>query len=479
LIHWLSRRLVEEQELASDALAATLAGGRRRYLRALTRFALRQDDRPKGWPGPIALPVSSRFLMRRIDMLRARDGSAGDRATKAAQWAFVAAVVLFSAGATAIRCAAQKPDEREPARVANRIVERSSGRDAVIRPTSKAPDRFPDQDLFQQELFDPSMLASEGSAVCVVRPAELFRRAELEPVRGIYIQALPKWMKEAAGDDELLLKVEEIELAAANLMIAFDKNGTEEQPHRIMLSAGPMMIRVVRPFDWTRLLLKLYPGTVQKEYRERAYLELPAIPAPGPTKINVYVPDDRTLLVGPVVRGDDDRFVQGMIDRHVDGPPRYDWTDQWAALDGGLMTIAFDNRQCRWLQVRGIEDDLWKPFAGPLLKEAQFVGIGADWSDATNQFVVQGRAISEHQEQSDRIREAVGTLLGMARMVLEYKELEDEAGKPMLGEILSMLKSASFERGTTPDGQAVLDGRIEAEVPVDRLRELLESEAAS
>ncbi len=65
-------------------------------------------------------------------MLRAKDGSARDPATKTPQWAFVAAVVLLSVGATAVRSVAEKPDEADQPRVASRIVERPGKRDGTI-----------------------------------------------------------------------------------------------------------------------------------------------------------------------------------------------------------------------------------------------------------------------------------------------------------------------------------------------------------
>ena len=52
LVHWLAGRLQLEQELAADALGAPFAGGKARYLRSLSRLALRQDGRlPAGRPG--------------------------------------------------------------------------------------------------------------------------------------------------------------------------------------------------------------------------------------------------------------------------------------------------------------------------------------------------------------------------------------------------------------------------------------------
>lgn len=358
LIHWLTRRLVLEQELASDTLAATVAGGQRQYLRALSSIALRQDDRPNVWPGSIALPVSSRFLMRRIEMLRAKDGSVRDSATKTKmiQWVSVVALILLSVGATAIRCVAEKPDEADHPRIATRIVERTSKQDARITPAGQQPGRTPAEDLFQRKPFDPSLIARKGSAVFVVRPSALFRRADLQPMKVHCNNGLLTWTRGLAVEEELLLRVEQAELIAADVLVVFDKNGTEEQPHRTMFSTGHSMVRMTQPYDWKRLLLKLLPDMVTKEYRQCEYFALPVIPALGPAKVFAYVPDDRTLVFA-----NGDKSIQGVIAAHIDGAPRYDWLDQWAAVDGGLMTIAFDNREHRWLEMRGIDDDLWRP----------------------------------------------------------------------------------------------------------------------
>lgn len=69
LVHWLVGRLRLEQELAADATAAALAGGKGLYLRTLAEIALRQEDRFVAWPARTFLPTRNTFL-RRIQMLR-------------------------------------------------------------------------------------------------------------------------------------------------------------------------------------------------------------------------------------------------------------------------------------------------------------------------------------------------------------------------------------------------------------------------
>lgn len=478
LIHWLTQRLVQEQELAADTLAVTLAGGRRRYLHALSRIALRQDGRPNVWPGFIALPVSSRFLMRRIEMLRAKDGSVRDSARKTTQWVSVAALVLFSVGATAIRCAAQKPDEADRTRVANRMAGRATSQNAVISPASQESDRVPDKDLFQRKPFDPSLFGGKGSAILVVRPAEFLRRSELQPLKDACNQVLLKLTKDLAGDGQSPLRVEQIEFVAAHLGMILDFEGNGN----VLMVRRPVMVRTTMLFDWKQFFVKRFPDTVEKEYRQRKYLELPVIPALDPKQKSwVYAPDDRTVLfVGS------EGTVQRAIARHVDGRPQYDWADQWAAIDGGLITVAFGNvlfdtvtHQPRWfLEEEEVGDG--PALTAPAFDRAEllcfctnFICIGADWSDATDRFVVRSRAISERQEHSDHFKQAAGSLLKVARVELENDKSLDEQRKLIWRHILSLLQSASLQPGKTPDGQVVVDGRIETEVSVDQFLQLL------
>ncbi len=97
LVHWLVSRLRLEQELAADALAAGVAGGDRNYLQTLAELALRQTERPLGWPARTFLPTPGTF-MRRIEMLR--DTQQG-RTGKHGGWRRRLAVVVLIAGTVA------------------------------------------------------------------------------------------------------------------------------------------------------------------------------------------------------------------------------------------------------------------------------------------------------------------------------------------------------------------------------------------
>jgi|GEM_PF-829076 len=100
LVHWLAARLRLEQELAADATAALLSGGRKTYLQSLAELALHTSERSLGWPAHTFLPTQGTFL-RRIEMLR--DSKTAPPAASRSRWASRwAAVCLLIAGAAAI-----------------------------------------------------------------------------------------------------------------------------------------------------------------------------------------------------------------------------------------------------------------------------------------------------------------------------------------------------------------------------------------
>jgi beta-lactamase regulating signal transducer with metallopeptidase domain len=68
LVRWLTAQLRLEQELATDALAASVSGGSQKHLRVLAEIALREPSRSMSWPVRPFLPTRHTFL-RRIEML--------------------------------------------------------------------------------------------------------------------------------------------------------------------------------------------------------------------------------------------------------------------------------------------------------------------------------------------------------------------------------------------------------------------------
>jgi hypothetical protein len=110
LVHWLAGRLRLQQELAADALGARFAGGRSVYLQALSQMALRQDSRP-------AVGLATSFLsapgtlMRRIQMVRDKDGSCARPLSQLGRIGMLAVLTVIVLGVSTIRSPAQKADK--------------------------------------------------------------------------------------------------------------------------------------------------------------------------------------------------------------------------------------------------------------------------------------------------------------------------------------------------------------------------------
>jgi hypothetical protein len=97
LVHWLAARLRLEQELAADATAAELSGGKRNYLTSLAELALHTAERSLGWPAHTFLPTQGTFL-RRIEMLRdSKPVPPAPRPKSALRWAAVGVLVVGAA----------------------------------------------------------------------------------------------------------------------------------------------------------------------------------------------------------------------------------------------------------------------------------------------------------------------------------------------------------------------------------------------
>src|SRR5207237_7510666 len=103
LVYWLRRQLILAQELAADELAAGAVGNRADYLRALAQLALRQDGRRRMSPAESLLPVFSGFLIRRIEMLRAKDCSVRGGPRRLVQWSAIGLLIAIAASTTALR----------------------------------------------------------------------------------------------------------------------------------------------------------------------------------------------------------------------------------------------------------------------------------------------------------------------------------------------------------------------------------------
>jgi beta-lactamase regulating signal transducer with metallopeptidase domain len=281
LVLWTAGQLRLQQELAADALGARHAGGSEAYLVALSRLALRQDERSPCWPARAFLPARG-TLIRRIAMLSDpnRTGTF-DRPWTAARRLSAA---LFLLGVTAAVATL-----RGPAR---------GSVDGAPAAKAAAPDAGPS--------IPPLYLRDGMNGVIVLRPAAASRHAGMDRLvrllvqenpLGIDLSSLAKELKvDTSRPGFLKLGVEDLDWVTFGLGFGRGKNSERTDLHAFMLSVP--VVRTVAPFDWLAYLRQWRFEFAEAREGGRPYYRVlgpwKEILGPDPC---VYLPDDRTLIV--------------------------------------------------------------------------------------------------------------------------------------------------------------------------------------
>jgi beta-lactamase regulating signal transducer with metallopeptidase domain len=248
LVYWLRRRLVLAQEMAADELAASALGSRAEYLHSLTSLALRHDSRPIDGSVGTVVPVFSGFLVRRIEMLRAMDGSTRRPATRPLlQWTAIALVVAAAAVTMAIRGLAQPPDGQ-----ADKSIRVGRNVNSIPKPVAISTDAHSSAaQLFHRSSLDPAVISGENGGF-LVRLGELSRRhgfAEL--ALSLYEPFATHWKSLFPTAEPPDWSINEIEYVAGDLFFGVKplKTPTKEGSNQVMFGAPYFVVRWEKPLD--------------------------------------------------------------------------------------------------------------------------------------------------------------------------------------------------------------------------------------
>ncbi|QDU41878.1 Regulatory protein BlaR1 [Symmachiella dynata] len=251
LVHWLAGRLRLEQELAADASAAALAGGRLEYLQMLAAMALRQADQPVSWPARTFLP-SRGHLIRRVEMLK-HSKRLSTRLPGAARVVVVGLLAAVGIGVVGLR----QPDA--PIAIADEPQ------------FAQANDEKPAAATAPSDRFELSYIPANARSVAGVRPAAIFKNGDLA--------LISKMLNEDLGIQKMIgMPVAEIEQI---IMVDFIEN----------INFGPLMIRAVRPTNFGRLETLFAPDAKEKVHAGQVYYESDKM------GFCYFRPDDRTFVV--------------------------------------------------------------------------------------------------------------------------------------------------------------------------------------
>jgi beta-lactamase regulating signal transducer with metallopeptidase domain len=380
LVYWLRRQLMLSQELAADELAAVAVGSSAEYLHALSKLALRQDSRPMDGPAGMLLPVFSGYLLRRIEMLRAKDGSTGRVRRSLLQWSAIAILIGTAASVTALRGLAQSPATKtDPSIRVARVPEPEP------KPAGNAADAHAaSTTLFQRPAFDLTTAAVRDSKGFIIRVGEIFRRPEMVPIAKIVDDwFVARWKEIVPNENVPAWSLKDIEYIAGDfrLVVKAMPQPTVDGSNQIMLGSHWLVVRWQQPVQGQYESLLRWPAgageasATKKLHGSAEFVDLPIIPVMGPSRMCVCQLDAHTLLIAK-----DEVTLKARLHSLAVKPNPPSWLPSWKGVEGGLVSVITTN---------GIEEPLGAPVDDEArmlqnLFHARQCAVGVDWQSGVN-----------------------------------------------------------------------------------------------
>jgi beta-lactamase regulating signal transducer with metallopeptidase domain len=335
LVHWLARRMILQQELAADAIGASLAGGTDSYLLSLSRLTLERDIRSSCWPARAFLPAQGN-LIRRIAMLQKKTANTDKPWSWSVRFLSGIGLIAITVGVLTLRGPARAGDDAQASKAPNTENQKTASSAHAI-----------------ESPLDVTFVPENAPGLIAFRPAAILRRARvpqflsmlLSEIGGNPPMALLSMFPKETGIEPPapgrgVLPLDQID--SINATLGFGKGGRARPPaarpmHRVDI--GPPTIRTVKPFDWLGYLRAWHIQLTPVKSEGHTYYQIG-----GPIKRFfvgkspcVFLPDSRT-----VVFKEEDELLKtlGQAKRVV--PGFLSGTD-WERANRALLAIAINN----------------------------------------------------------------------------------------------------------------------------------------
>ncbi|HEY4312584.1 MAG TPA: M56 family metallopeptidase [Pirellulales bacterium] len=413
LVRSVARRLAADQEYAADQLARDLVDDAQAYTRGLARLALRYHESiidERSWSNVSIMPRSSDFLARRLEMLRVKQATADEQGAGRVSLAVSGCVVAIAIVTAFLRGAATADDRAQSAATIGKAVQPISTENAATI-AGGAPGT--EQSLFERADFNPTVIGLGSSGGFLIRVGDFLRHPEVQPHVESINGWLRVWLRDLIGEAAATFDIREIEWIAGDLIIKARPSRDPMRNGELTLGSNRIVIRTAHFGNWRQVVLDEIPGTTLEHFEGKPYVQFPSLPAFGPAPLRMRTPDPRTLIyrVGtipdPQEPGDEEKLLRKFFD---DTPNPCPWASAWRAVDGGLVTVLFDNSAVGWPELAAARED-HPELIEPLARKTKFVALGADWTDLGNRTGVRVRATCEDADSVREIHLASMTLL--------------------------------------------------------------------
>ena len=395
-VRWLAGRLQLQQEQAADALGARFAGGRARYLVALSRLALKQDGRSLYWPAREFL-AGRGTLIRRIAMLRDPSGTGSIERPASGPWRLWTSLALLglTVGVATLRGPARGAEGDPPA------------------PAAKSPTQAANSPV------TPFYVPEGVSGLVVFRPAATVRRSGMDKVvpllsevMGIDLSDLSRQFKvDTSRPGFLKLGCGDVEWVTFGLGCVRSKGADKDDLHRVTF--GGLTVRAAAPFDWLAFLRQWRMDFTEVREGGRAYYKItgPLKEVLGPDPC-VYLADDRTVVF------DGEKAIRPLAGRETPSLPAYLRGPDWERASRGLLAVAVDNHDGAF--ARGY--DLGRPDDAVILSLFKGVDHWTFGVDDADRMTLHAAAACQDGGAGATIAGTLDSLLTLARQGLEHPD---------------------------------------------------------
>jgi hypothetical protein len=450
LAHWLASRLHLQQELAADALGARHAGGRRAYVRALARLALRQEESVRAGPARAFLPVRE-TLMRRIAMLRTEEKSCGETWSRPLAVLLLGLIVL---GVSALRDPAQageKPPTSSP--------EATPAPAPVPRPGVNRPP------------FEYCYCSPEAAGFYAFRPSVYF---SADPRMKKFAGEIDKTIREMGGP-ESFPKIEEIEQISGCIFLEVNEKAPKGQRH--MLISSVLILRTTGEYDWKKILESVAKKVVEGQCEGRTYYKVAASDLKSPVFFNLvaasmsrgdkaiyfFQPDKRTLAIGS------EKQFQEMIRNGPHAKPAWAVAAGWNVVERGVFAAAITNQEQHFSKVwlASPPEEIPADVNTAVAKTTAMV-FGMDYDDE-----LRADLFAACANQEDAVAYAYAMLAwaskGQTTIREALEKLHDGDPRPLLGQKFLKQTSIGMELGAGAQKPAIVHAQGHVKVNLAEL----------
>ena len=471
LVHWLLHRVMLYQELAADSMAADVVG-RRSYLRSLSALAIQRDHEISRHGCPHVMPVFTGQLIRRIKMLRSMDGSETSSAPGHNRWLALPIVALAMVGVSsiAVRGIAQPP-KSIVAEEHTKLLQKSPAPKvtAVSRTRIESPPIGADDRLFGREPVLLSEIGPNDSGMVVLRIRELMERPAVRTFEPLIIGGFTAWFQSVFPNaDAPVIDLSAIEWVAGKAFVSvdYDAEAPDGSKHNLQFgtSGSGMTAKLSREVDIAAWLKQNVPDTVRHEIDGHDVFQLPGPPPFDPFSIWLTERDGGIISValeGPNHQVTDDTTVDSIFGNRNEWikEPVPAWGRSWGNVAGGLIGIAFTDRQItNIMDVRAHGTELANAmahFSSALTQRCSTYACAIDTDNSGSGFVLQTRLTHVAESGARQSADEAQAIIELARND-GGSESSDPAEQHQAEFVSTVLLNTSLGVETHADGSADL-----------------------